>query len=177
MCVCDVRLSGFSLTTDASTNNPNPPKSKMRKCALCSPHHYFHFFLCLPLSLYLSLPLFLIYDESLPWALGWKLRIWPTRSLWLTHIHLKMSHLLPVQTFYSPTVHSRRQLYSHWARVWARKPAAFDGYICAQAVALADTLRKPAMICNVTFIALNSIKQPWDLLYWANIGFWHIINK
>jgi len=49
--------------------------------------------------------------------------------------------------------------------------AAFDGYICAQAVALADTLRKPAMICNVTFTALNSIKQPRDLFYWANVGF------
>lgn len=125
VCVCHVRLSGFSLTTDASTNNPNPQNPK------CGNVHYvLHTttFIsscvspCLCISL--SLPLFLIYDESLPWAVGWKLRIWPTRSLWLTHIHLKMSHLLPVQTFYSPTVHSRRQLYSHWARVWARKPCS-----------------------------------------------------
>lgn len=122
VCVCDVRLSGFSLIADASTNNPNPPNPKCGNVHYVLPTTTFISSSVSP-SLYpLSLPLFLIYDESLPWALGWKLMIWPTRSLWLTHIHLKMSHLLPVQTFYSPTVHSRRQLYSHWARVWARKP-------------------------------------------------------
>ncbi len=124
-CVCVVCETwgclAFHLSPMPVLTTPTP-KSEMRKRALCSPHNYFHFFLCLPISVPSLSPLFLIYDESLPWALGWKLRIWLTHSLWLTHIHLKMSHLLPVQTFYSPTVHSRRQLYSHWARVWARKP-------------------------------------------------------
>ncbi len=118
VCVCDVRLSGFSLITDASTNNPNPQIRNAEMCIMFSPQ-LLSFIPLSPRLCTLSLSLFFSFMTS---HYGWKLRIWPTRSLWLTHIHLKMSHLLPVQTFYSPTVHSRRQLYSHWARVWARKP-------------------------------------------------------
>lgn len=114
----------FHLPPMPVLTTPTPQIRNAEMCIMFSPPLLSFLPVSPHLCITLSLPLFLIYDESLPWALGWKLRIWPTCSLWLTHIHLKMSHLLPVQTFYSPTVHSRRQLYSHWARVWARKPCS-----------------------------------------------------
>ncbi len=50
VCVCETwGCLAFHLSPMPVLTTPTP-KSEMRKRALCSPHNYFHFFLCLPIS-------------------------------------------------------------------------------------------------------------------------------